>query len=539
MQKPWLLVAFLFFLTISACTPLDKQPPPPPPPPPNTAPVLSQPDNIAIIHNTLATPEEKTVSFTATDAEDTETLLTISAIASDVNIATLGNLNCNERGQCTLAISIKRVLPANVTITISVKDTKGSEAKTSFDVTVAPEEKNVADGAELKALLESSPPGSSIRLTSTHPISLDTQIMLDKELTLWGLGQDKTVLDAQTLDRHFWIEPTGKVMMHDLTLTNGNAKDGGSTIEGDRAGGAIFNEGTLRLENIRIINSRALDGMGTSKGKGGGIYNFTTGEATLIESVIGQEDNSNLATNSGGGLFNDGGKLEIIGSQVSFNEGVLRGGGIFNFREGELLVESSTFFNNFSEDGTAIKNEEAFALIRGSTLEKNVGTRLEGGAIVNLRGELELYDSVLKNNETLLGTGGAIYNGTTSTMLLDNTLLEGNKAASAGGAIYNEAGSGLLELRGGTKILNNSASRDGGGIYNAGNLKISSDCQISSNTANTTMMSFRGGGIFNAGTFTDTSGAILNQVVTNNQPDDVFTPPPPLMAFYRTLYKSR
>jgi hypothetical protein len=534
MQKFWLVVAFsLFVLTIPACTPPDTQPPPPPPP--NTAPVLSQPENIAVIHNTLAAPEEKTVVFTITDAEDAETELVISTTVSDANTATLANSSCNELGECTLVVSIKRTLPATLTITISVKDTKGSEAKKSFDITIAPEEKNVTTGAELKGLLESSVAGASIRLTSVQPILLDTQILLGKELTLWGLGQDKTILDAQNLDRHFWIKPSSNITMHDLTLTNGNAKDAGTTPEGDKVGGAIFNEGLLRLERVRIISSKALNGVGTSKGKGGGIY--TTGEALILESIIGQENASNIATNSGGGLFNDGGRLEVRQSQVSFNRGELRGGGIFNFRQGELLVESSTLFNNFSEDGTAVKNQEAVAVIRESTLEKNVGTQFEGGAIVNLRGRLELYDSVLKNNEAALGTGGAIYNNTTSTMLIDNTLIEENKAAKYGGAINNQAG--LLELRNGTRIINNSATQDGGGIYNTGGLKISRDCQISSNAANTSNASFRGGGIFNAGTFIETSVAVLNQVVTNNQPDNVFTPPPPLVAFYRILYKSR
>jgi hypothetical protein len=532
MQKLCFFITFsLFVLTLSACTPPDKQPPPPPPPPPNTVPVLSQPDNIAVIHNTLATPEEQMVSFTAIDAEDAETQLVVSAIASDVNIATLGNLSCNEVGDCTLVISIQRTLPAILTITISVKDTKGSEEKKSFDIIIAPEEKNVADGAELKALLESAEPGSSIRLTSAQPILLDTQILLDKELTMWGLGQDKTILDAQNLDRHFWIKPTAKVTMYDLTFTNGNAKDDGSTNQGEPLGGAIFNEGILTLTKVRIISSRALSG--------GGLYNFESGQVVITDSIIGQEDARNVATRSGGGLFNNKGRVEINNSQVSFNEGVLRGGGVFNFNDGDLLVQSSTFFNNFSEDGTAIKNEEAFAVIRGSTLEKNVGSRLEGGAIVNLRGRLELYDSVLKSNETLVGTGGAIYNGTASKMLVDNTVLENNKAARAGGAIYNEAGSGLLELRNGTKLIGNSAAEHGGGIYNAGSLKISSDCQIITNTANTANASFRGGGIFNAGTLVDTSVAVLNQVVTSNQPDNVFTPPPPLVAFYRTLYKAR
>jgi hypothetical protein len=529
MQKQWKLVIFLFFVSffLFACTPPDESITPPPPQ--NTAPTLSQPSAVSIFHNTLAIPEEKTVTFVVSDKEDAVAKLQVSASVKveDANSVTLATPTCNEAGECALLLTIERTQVKTVTVALTVTDSANATASSTFNVVIAPEEKNVADGAELKTLLETAVPGSSFRLMNTRPILLGTQILLEQELTLFGLGQAQTILDAQTLDRHFWIKPMVKITLHDLTLTNGNAQDAGTSPEGDRVGGAIFNEGLLTLNGVRIINSRAV--------KGGGVYTYR-GETRVLKSVIGQENNSNIATNSGGGLFNDDGKLEVTESQVSFNRGVLRGGGIFNFRTGELLVQSSTLFNNFSEDGTAIKNEEAVAIVRESTLENNAGTQLEGGAIVNLRGRLELYDSLLKNNETLVGSGGAIYNGATSAMLIDNTVLEGNKAARAGGAIYNEVNSGLLELRGGTRIISNSASRDGGGIYNAGTLKISSDCQITTNTANTP---FRGGGIFNTGTFVETPVDVINQVVTNNQPDNVAEPPPGLKDFYKTLYQRR
>jgi hypothetical protein len=519
MPKNVLYLARVFYVSLlflSACTP------------PNTAPVISQPEAFSLVHNTLAMPEEKVVTFSVKDSEDSPLELNVSATTSDSTLVTLDSPTCDSTGQCSLGLTIAKATVATASVTLRVTDDKAAGATSSFTITVTPEEKTVTTGAELKALLESSPAGSSLKISNTSPVLLDTQILLDKELILWGEGQDKTVFNAQNLDRHFWIKPTGKVTLHDLTLTNGNAQDSGSTVEGDFVGGAVFNEGTLTLENVKITSSKALNRTATSKGKGGAIYTYITGETFINNSVIGQENASNLATNSGGGLFNDGGRLEVKNSQVSFNQGELRGGGIFNYRGGTLLVEDSTLFNNFSEDGTAVKNEEATALIRGSTLEKNVGSRLEGGAIVNLRGRMEIYDSVLKNNETLVGSGGAIYNGSTSTLLLDNTTLEANKAAGVGGAIYNEVGADLLELRNGSKLMSNSAAKDGGAIFNGGQLKISADCQITQNTANTSAQTFKGGGLYNTGTLVDTSEAVLAQVVTGNQPDDIFTPPPGL-----------
>jgi hypothetical protein len=515
----------LVLLGVAACAPPEL------PIPANKLPTISQLATLSVNHNTLAEPEQQTLSFTVSDVEDKSSALTVTAKANDIRLVTLTQPSCDEIGQCTFNLTVKRTEVATTSVHLSVKDSKGGEAKNSFEVVIAPEDKTVTNGTELKTLLESATPGQSLRLTSTQPILLDTQILPDKELTLWGLGQDKTILDAQNLDRLFWIKATGKVILQDLTLTNGKAKDDGSTLQDEPLGGAIFNEGLLTLERVRIINSSAVSG--------GGVYNFGPGHIVIKESVIGQENARNIATRSGGGVFNNAGRVEIDHSQVSFNQGDERGGGLYNLNAGELLVQSSTLFNNFSWDGTAIKNEEATTIIRRSTLEQNVATRLEGGAIVNLRGRLELYDSVLKNNETLLGSGGAIYNGATSTMLIDHTELRGNKAARVGGAIYNEIGSGLLELRNGSKIIGNSASENGGGILNAGTLKISDDCQIITNTANTLQQTFSGGGIFNIGTFVDTSEQTLSQVVTNNQPDNIATPSPAMMALYRALYQLR
>jgi hypothetical protein len=526
MQKQGFVVAVLVVSTLfafSACTS------PTPLPVPNTLPVISQTDAVSVFHNTLAAPEEKTVTFTVSDAEDVVTSLIVSAKVSDETLVTLANPICNELGQCTLTMAVKRTVPVKLVGILTVKDTRGSEAKSSFEISVGPEEKNVASGADLKALLESTMPGASLRLGNTQPILLDAQIVLDKELTLWGLGQEKTILDAQNLDRHFWIKPAGKIILHDLTLTNGNAKDDGGTVEDDFIGGAIFNEGTLTLEKVRIISSRAV--------KGGGIYTFAMGETKIVESIIGQENASNVASRSGGGLFNDGGKLEVTNSQIVFNYGQERGGGIHNLKTTALTtLTDSTVSNNLSLDGAAIKNEQGQLIIRGSTLENNRATDVEGGAIFNAD-RLEIYSSVLRNNIAVVGAGGAIYSfGGKSSVLLDAVTLENNQSAKAGGGLASDtdgnAQTGPVIIRNGTKIIGNKTSARGGGIFNAGNLTITDDCQISANQA-----AENGGGLFitDLNKLVNTDLATLESVViNNNQPDDIATPPTGLSYVART-----
>lgn len=106
-------------------------------------------------------------------------------------------------------------------------------------------------------------------------------------------------------------------------------------------------------------------------------------------------------------------------------------------------------------------------------------------------------------------------------------MLEDNKAAGSGGAIYNESGSGLLEIRNGSIFRGNSAAKDGGAIFNAGQLQIGPDCQVTVNAANNAQKTFKGGGLFLAGSLVNTDDAVLDQVFNNNFPDDVYIPPLP------------
>jgi hypothetical protein len=380
-------------------------------------------------------------------------------------------------------------------------------------------------------LLETAPAGAVFKISNTEPVLLNQEIVLDKELTLLGSGLETTFLDAQSLDRLFWIKSTAKVILRDMTLTGGNAQNDASTLYDEPLGGAIFNEGLLTLEKVRILSSRAV--------RGGAIYTFgPTGTTVIKDSIIGQSNASNVATRSGGGLFNDAGRLEVYKSNISFNNGVERGGGVYNYLEtATLIIEDSLFSDNISWDGTAIKNELGKVTVRNTALENNTASQVEGGAVFNLNGQMEFYNSTLRNNQTLQGSGGAIYSiGGDAYILLDATTLTDNKAVrtidedgmergGVGGAIYNDTnptGAGLLELVNGTKIMNNSADADGGAIFNVGRLKISADCQVTNNTAGAT---FNGGGLFNVGTLEEETRTVLGTVFTGNQPDNVFEPP--------------
>jgi hypothetical protein len=83
----------------------------------------------------------------------------------------------------------------------------------------------------------------------------------------------------------------------------------GSTLSGDSAirGGGIYNLGAATITGSTLS--------GDSANRGGGIYNM--GAMTLTNDKV----TSNVATDSGGGIFNDTtGTLSLISSDVSGNQ---------------------------------------------------------------------------------------------------------------------------------------------------------------------------------------------------------------------------
>jgi hypothetical protein len=513
MRSKWILL--LLFLI--ACTP------------PNSLPVISKPLDKTLEHNTLANPQALEISFTVSDQEDApEALITSASFDKPEVVTALAPISCVVK-TCKLSLRVDLKKTSSVKVSLNVRDKGGAKAETSFNIIIAPRTVTATTEAALRTLLEQAKPGESLRLSTatSQTLKLSDQILIDKELTLWGMGQDKTILDAQALNRHFWIKPGAKFTLNDLTLTNGLAKDDGSTLADEPLGGAIFNESILTLERVRIIKSRAV--------RGGGVFNLESGTLNVLESVIGQKNASNVATRSGGGLFNDSGKMNVLKSQISFNQGVERGGGIYNHLNGALVVEESTFDGNISWDGTAIKNDNAqigtaSTIIRKSTIKNHQASQFEGGGIFN-RGRLELYDSTVSNNSTLLGEGGGIYSlGATSVVILDHTTLSNNSGAANGGGINNTSASSTLIIRNGSQITGNKSKRTGGGIFNEGKLTITADCQVTGNTANTSNKGFVGGGLYNTGALVNTTTATLTAVIKDNQPNNFVLATPPTVV---------
>ncbi|MBQ9626934.1 MAG: SUMF1/EgtB/PvdO family nonheme iron enzyme, partial [Treponema sp.] len=190
-------------------------------------------------------------------------------------------------------------------------------------------------------------------------------------------------------------------------------------------------------------------------------------------------------------------------------------------------------------------NNGTSLIVNGATIQYNGGsTASKGGGIYNNKGSLYVYGSTSISHNTVTGYGGGIYNYSTGTLKLGydasgtatawtgsiaaNEVASDSDSSGGGGissdgtfdmasgtiggssaALGNKAVKGAgLRISGGASSISggtiqcNAATKEGGGIWTAGNLTVSAT--ISNNSA-----AEKGGGIYNSGKVT-VSAATFN-----------------------------
>jgi len=284
-------------------------------------------------------------------------------------------------------------------------------------------------------------------------------------------------------------------------FANGNTEITGGSFNNNTAGtsgGAIFNNVGDSSHNNKHLYLTNTDFTGNSSVNGGALYNspyeYTTGIATRI---IGGTFTDNTATASGGGIYNSTGQTTITGTTFITNTASLSGGAIYNTSGSPFSIDNCTFTGNSSARGGAFYDTAgSTATVTNSDFNSNVAT-VSGGAIY-ANGPITVSGSSFTDNQATT-SGGAIYN--TGTATITDTSFSGNSATNgSGGAIYNETGYSLSLTD--TDFSNNTASDSGGAIYNNGTTTINNGT-LSNNSA------VFGGGIYNS------AGSTLNSTNTN------------------------
>lgn len=338
---------------------------------------------------------------------------------------------------------------------------------------------------------------------------------------------------------------TNKVIIQDTNLkggvgnTGGAIQNAGGSGTADRtAGGDITIEGT---------GGNRVEVSGNTAGKGGAIYNL----GTITINNVDFSDNH-----------------AVDNTEMPNNDGTFgRGGVIFNGNgniAGTVNISNSTFTNNSSTSaassaysgvihnrlGQVIVENTQFGLKGDASSGNSAAT--SGGAVLNID-YFKATDSGFNYNQAIGTAGGAIMNGldsadvgmeTDAVLILNNTEFNNNYANVSGGAIHNFGSlaadhQNIAKISDGSSFTNNGISQDGtkytqygGAIYNngKGNGANASDAVLQINTEGTgnrtvvfenNIASANGGAVFNSGVAQINNTLFKNNGISDSAPNTI------------------
>ena len=273
-----------------------------------------------------------------------------------------------------------------------------------------------------------------------------------------------------------------------IEIIDGSLLVDGSLLDGNFAGGSPGNGGGIHVTGTdgttTFVRNSTLT-RNRSSAEGGALWN-AAGSTMRVENAIlrGNQTSGNNPDQGGGGLFNDGGEVQVVGSQITGNRAVGSsgsGGGLLSV-DGDVTVLNTTISGN-----QANRAGGGIEVIDGRVYLGDV--KLGGvGSAGNLAGGINAAP----------GNGGGLHVSGVASVTVDGGSVVGNRASLEGGGLWNQAGAQMV-VRNGTVISRNVAEGDdadtgGGGIFNNGGRLIVRGATIGGNAA--TGDSGSGGGIF-------------------------------------------
>ena len=352
--------------------------------------------------------------------------------------------------------------------------------------------------------------------------------VIDKDLTLRGLGECETILDGGGVRRAFSIAPGAQVRIENLSFRNCF-----SGVVATASGGAVFASSAdvtfvdCCFKNCTTNNDggavAVLGGSGAYEGcvfencsaddEGGAIAQLggtlaITSSATPHDcsfdlnharrgGAIRSSDTTtisnaffirNSAEDDGGVmLFESGADVTIsnceIGSVGPFDNTAGTNGGTISANDATIVIQDSTILNSTSGSlgGIIYMSGGSDVSIDASTLRYGTGT-LGGGAIYNDASTLTITNSSLLDNTSGEWRGGAIRNASGATCDVTLTAFSDNIAGREGGAIYTQAS--VAHVTGCSFDRNKSETEGGGALrYETGASGLVDTCTFDGNTA--------------------------------------------------------
>ena len=271
-------------------------------------------------------------------------------------------------------------------------------------------------------------------------------------------------------------------------------------------GGAIYNDGgVLNIVNSQLINNTATE-------SGGAIYNAKSSSIYVSGSTFDGNDLTDRHFNGWGGaaIYNDGGSIIMDDCRVTNNlKNIVHRGGTGNYA-GDLSSAALASYN----DGSVIITNSYFANNSGSY----------GGAILFYKGVLDIRNTAFVNNFAFNGGAIDIVDG---TYTISNCTFKENNAKGTGSAINNNAHGGALCIlceTAGECVVSDCIFEDNSAVYGGAvsnsNVKFV-DCTFINNTASASNSETFNGkrnnrGGFGGAIYSDKQITVIDSNFTNN-----------------------
>lgn len=273
-----------------------------------------------------------------------------------------------------------------------------------------------------------------------------------KSVTILGEGKKYT---SNTLA--FDVKPNTTLTLNNITLD--------SIQHASSWGGAMYNEGTLILDNVTFNNDIAK----TPKAVGGGAMALVATNGNPVSTTIKNSTFTNNSTESNPVYENNGGAIYVYGTSSKL------------VGDNTLKISDSLFESNYTnKTGGAIGvnnlGPSNFKIeINDTTFTKNNSTGYGGAIDVTTGGTgnvtINLNHATFNSNKSESDGGAIAYEkGNITSNIINSTFT--NNTANNGGAIYN----GIKNLTISNTIFDGNKTNDGGkggAIYNAGNISLS------------------------------------------------------------------
>ena len=354
----------------------------------------------------------------------------------------------------------------------------------------------------------------NVAMTAKEAADFTNGITINKDITIDGKGH---TIDAKNLGRIFNIGEGFTVTLTNATLINGKATEGG----------AIYNDGSLTLSDVKLSDNAA-------DSYGGAVFN--NGHLVVGNSVFDSNDIVNRGSASvdygGAAIYNwYDGVLTVSGSNFTNN--------IKNYKNGDRLVgaiatigdatiSDSYFVNNAGRWGGAITTSGALLAgddvntltVSGSTFKENGG--LYGAGIFVAGSDFTVSDCVFDKN-TAFGKGDMTPNNNNGAAIVVTDTGKDITGAITGSNFTNNKAhfSGAVDICEGKITIKNSIFVNNSAEYCAGAIAV--DSQINKPAVEIINSKFDsnsaeyGGAIYNYYNLT-----VVDSTFTNNSKDTIY-----------------